>query len=158
VTNSVYGARTDIAPAQRQQWMGVLARAGHRLSEYSDQLRRVEHRFIRPAETGMVMVRGRMGGRGAPFNLGEMTVTRAAVRLEGGEAGVGYVAGRDKRHAELAAAIDAMMQSQRLRPMVETAVVEHLAASQEARKLAVARRAAATKVDFFTMVRTRGPN
>jgi alpha-D-ribose 1-methylphosphonate 5-triphosphate synthase subunit PhnG len=104
----------------------------------------------------MVMVRGRMGGAGDAFNLGEMTVTRAAVRLDDGPTGIGYVAGRDRRHAEIAAILDAMMQSPTLRPAAES-VVEPLAAAQLQRRQVAGRKAAATKVDFFTMVRTRGP-
>ncbi len=34
-----------------------------------------------PPRPGMTLVRGRMGGTGSPFNLGEMTVTRCVVRL-----------------------------------------------------------------------------
>ena len=34
---------------------------------------------LRAPETGLVMVRGRIGGTGAPFNVGEMTVTRCSV-------------------------------------------------------------------------------
>ncbi|MGZ6013390.1 MAG: phosphonate C-P lyase system protein PhnG, partial [Caulobacteraceae bacterium] len=114
-------------------------------------------RALRAPEIGMVLVRGRMGGSGDAFNLGEMTVTRAAVRLESGETGIGYVAGRDRRHAEVAAAVDAMMQSAGLRPAVEGAVVARLARAQDERRDIAARKAAATKVDFFTMVRTRSP-
>ena len=58
---------------------------------------------MRGPETGLVMVRGRAGGSGSPFNLGEMTVTRCTVRLESGAAGHAYIAGRDERRAELAA-------------------------------------------------------
>ena len=90
----------------RQHWMRVLARAGSQLLAHDDELRRCEHRFIRPAQVGMVMVRGRMGGSGAPFNLGEMTVTRCVVQLADGRSGHSYVAGRSKRHAELAALAD----------------------------------------------------
>ena len=86
-----------------------------------------------------------------------MTVTRAAVRLESGETGISYVAGRDRRHAEIAAAVDAMMQTPSLRPVVEGAVIARLARGQNERREAAARKAAATKVDFFTMVRTREP-
>lgn len=69
------------------------------------------YRFLRQPEAGLVMVRGRIGGTGGPFNLGEMTVTRCAVQLDGGGApGIGYVAGRDSRHAELAALLDALLQ------------------------------------------------
>jgi alpha-D-ribose 1-methylphosphonate 5-triphosphate synthase subunit PhnG len=77
--------------------------------------------------------------------------------LESGETGIGYVAGRDRRHAEIAAAVDAMMQSASLRPAVEGAVVARLAHAQDERRDTAARKAAATKVDFFTMVRTRSP-
>jgi len=63
---------------------------------------------------------------GSPFNVGEMTVTRAAVRLESGETGVSYVAGRSREHAEVAAAVDAMMQSEALRPLVQTDIVDLL--------------------------------
>ena len=152
MTNSAYGARADIAPAQRQQWMGVLARAGHRLSEYSDELRRVEHRFIRPAETGMVMVRGRMGGSGAPFNLGEMTVTRCVVQLADGRHGHSYVAGRSKIQAELAALADAHLQGERQAHWLAT-LVEPLRQQQEAQRAARETESAATKVDFVTLVR-----
>lgn len=147
------------ANAERRQWISVLAKA--RPSELEAAWEGLPDRPsldpIRRPETGLVLVRGRAGATGNAFNLGEMTVTRAAVRLAGGEAGVGYVAGRDKRHAELAAAFDAMMQSEVLRPVIRETVIDKLAAAQEARRLAAARKAAATKVDFFTMTRTRGP-
>ncbi len=42
---------------------------------------------VRGPETGLVMVRGRIGGGGQPFNLGEATVTRATVMLDSGTAG-----------------------------------------------------------------------
>ena len=147
------------ASVERRRWLSVLAKA--RPAELAAAWEAVaDHpqvRAIRAPETGLVLVRGRAGGSGDAFNLGEMTVTRAAVRLEGGLAGVGYVAGRDRRHAEIAATVDAMMQSRDHRALVEAPVVERLARAQEARRQEAARRAAATKVDFFTMTRTRGP-
>ena len=69
------------------------------------------HRSVRAPENGLVMVRGRIGGDGAPFNLGEATVSRAAVRLESGEVGFGYVLGRDGEKARLIALCDALIQS-----------------------------------------------
>jgi len=97
----------------RQRWMSVLAKApGDSLQNHFFKLGDVPaYSPLREAETGLVMVRGRTGGVGNRFNLGEMTVTRCAVRLDSGETGVSYVAGRDKQHAELAAVCDAMMQS-----------------------------------------------
>ena len=147
------------AAQERRRWLSILAKAqpGEVLSAWEDLEARPEYRALRSPEIGMVLVRGRMGGTGDAFNLGEMTVTRAAVRLDSGETGVGYVAGRDRKHAEIAAAVDAMMQSADLRPAVEGAVIAMLARTQDERRDTAARKAAATKVDFFTMVRTRSP-
>ena len=110
---------------------------------------------LRPTEIGLVMVRGRVGGEGQRFNLGELPVARAAVRLGDGPVGIGYVAGRDADHAEMAALTDAMVQSDAWRDRLEEEVLAPLAAELAERKDADARKAAATKVDFFTMVRTR---
>ena len=145
--------------SERQRWLSILAKAPSMevLAAWDDLAARPEYRALRSPEIGMVLVRGRMGGTGDAFNLGEMTVTRAAVRLESGETGIGYVAGRDRKHAEIAAAVDAMMQSADLRPAVEGAVIARLARTQDQRRDTAARKAAATKVDFFTMVRTRSP-
>ncbi len=110
---------------------------------------------LRPAEVGLLMVRGRVGGDGQRFNLGELPVARAALRLAGDAVGIGYVAGRDVAHAELAALADGMTQTESWRTRLEDQVLAPLAAQLAERKLADARKAAATKVDFFTMVRTR---
>lgn len=67
----------------RQRWMAVLARASAaELAPFESALRDCAYQLIRPAEIGMTLVRGRMGGTGAPFNLGEMSVTRCVVRLD----------------------------------------------------------------------------
>ncbi|MDP3381689.1 MAG: phosphonate C-P lyase system protein PhnG [Phenylobacterium sp.] len=149
----------NAAGNERRQWLSILAKAqpGEVSAAWDDLSDPPAYSALRAPETGLVLVRGRMGGAGDAFNVGEMTVTRAAVRLESGETGIGYVAGRDRRHAELAAAVDAMMQAPALRPAVEGAVVARLARAQAERRDTAARKAAATKVDFFTMVRTRGP-
>jgi len=147
------------AAPERKRWLSILAKAPSQdvITAWEGLAERPSYSALRAPEIGMVLVRGRMGGTGDAFNLGEMTVTRAAVRLESGETGIGYVAGRNRRHAEIAAAVDAMMQSADLRDAVEGAVVARLAASQQTRRDTNARKAAATKVDFFTMVRTRSP-
>jgi alpha-D-ribose 1-methylphosphonate 5-triphosphate synthase subunit PhnG len=144
---------------ERRRWLSILAKAPAKevIAAWDGLAQPPAFKALRAPEIGMVLVRGRMGGGGDAFNLGEMTVTRAAVRLESGETGIGYVAGRDRRHAEIAAAVDAMMQSAALRPAVEGAVVASLARAQDQRRDAAARKAAATKVDFFTLVRTRSP-
>jgi len=108
---------------------------------------------LRGPETGLVMVRGRAGGSGDPFNIGEMTVTQCVVRLVSGETGFAYIAGRNASHSERAAAFDALLQNPNWRDQVQTAVIaplrQRLAESRRARLAAVA----ATKVDFFTLVR-----
>jgi alpha-D-ribose 1-methylphosphonate 5-triphosphate synthase subunit PhnG len=101
------------------------------------------------------MLRGRAGGDGAPFNLSEMTVTRCAVSLEDGTVGHAYVAGRDRRQAELAAILDAALQQDVLRPALLAAVVDPLAAEQVEMQRGEARKAAATRVQFFTMANMR---
>jgi alpha-D-ribose 1-methylphosphonate 5-triphosphate synthase subunit PhnG len=111
------------------------------------------HDAIRPAECGLVMVQGRVGGDGAPFNLGEATVSRAAVRLASGETGFGYVLGRDRDKAQLVALCDALVQSERFREAIEVQVVAPIRARLEAARRRKAEQAAATKVDFFTLVR-----
>lgn len=138
----------------RKDWMGLLARAPagvlDRLWQSLDLT--PAFRWLRPPEVGGVMVQGRMGGTGAPFNLGEMTVTRCALALEAGAVGHAYVQGRDKRQAEQAALVDALMQGPEA-GRVRAAVLELLAAEMQGRERARAAKAAATKVEFFTLVR-----
>jgi alpha-D-ribose 1-methylphosphonate 5-triphosphate synthase subunit PhnG len=89
---------------------------------------------------------------GAPFNLGEMTVTRCSVRLPSGAVGHGHVQGRDREAALAAALIDALAEDGQAEAL-EAAILAPLREEAEARKTARAARAAATKVEFFTMVR-----
>ncbi|MCD5996218.1 phosphonate C-P lyase system protein PhnG [Pseudomonas sp. CDFA 602] len=142
----------------RQRWMGVLARAHvdepsrERLSRHEAALRDIDSQMIRAPEIGMSLVRGRMGGTGAAFNLGEMTVTRCVVRLADGRTGYSYLAGRDKRHAELAALADAHLQgTQQAWWLAE--LIEPLAEAQALRQARKDAETAATKVEFFTLVR-----
>ena len=97
------------------------------------------------------MVRGRAGGGGAAFNLGEMTVTRCTVRTDDGFVGHAYVAGRDERQAELAALADALLQDPARQSRLLATLVEPLAAAQQAGRDATAAKAAATRVQFFAM-------
>ncbi len=114
------------------------------------------HRSVRAPENGLVMVRGRIGGDGAPFNLGEATVSRAAVRLESGEVGFGYVLGRDGEKARLIALCDALIQSKSHGDALQTDVVAPLRDKLDAQRALRAEQSAATKVDFYTMVRGEG--
>jgi alpha-D-ribose 1-methylphosphonate 5-triphosphate synthase subunit PhnG len=113
----------------------------------------LEAELLRGPETGLVTLRGRIGGGGAPFNVGEATVTRATVRLPTGQVGHCYALGRDKQKAKLAAIADALWQDPAHRADVEASLIaplrSALALAQEKRRAETA----ATKVDFFTMVR-----
>jgi alpha-D-ribose 1-methylphosphonate 5-triphosphate synthase subunit PhnG len=102
------------------------------------------------------MVRGRIGGDGAPFNLGEATVSRAAVRLATGEVGFGYTLGRDGAKARMIALCDAMVQSDQFAGTIETQVIAPLRAAMTAERNRKAAEAAATRVDFYTLVRGEG--
>jgi alpha-D-ribose 1-methylphosphonate 5-triphosphate synthase subunit PhnG len=112
-----------------------------------------EVNWLRPPETGMVMVQGRIGGGGAPFNLGEMPVTRCALALPDGTVGHAYVAGRDHRKARAAALVDALMQRADTAPALERDLLTPLAAALADADTQEDRKTAATRVDFFTMVR-----
>lgn len=138
----------------RRDWMGLLARApADRLAAHWAVLGDAPaFSWLRRPETGGVMVRGRAGGTGAPFNIGEMTVTRCALRLEDGTVGHAYVQGRDKAHAERAALVDALMHTEAA-PRIEASVLRPLAEEAGAARTARAARAAATRVEFFTMAR-----
>lgn len=143
----------DDAQAERRRWMSVLARASaaeiEALLPSCPALPACAR--LRGPEIGLAMVRGRAGGGGAAFNLGEMTVTRCTVRTEDGRLGHAYVAGRDARQAELAAILDAALQDPASRNGVLEAIIAPLAAAQQARRAEAARKAAATRVQFFTM-------
>ena len=111
---------------------------------------------LRQPENGLVMVRGSVGGDGAPFNLGEATVSRAAVRLSTGEVGFGYTLGRDREKAKLIALCDAMVQSDEFAAAVEADVIAPLRAAMIEKRNRKSAEAAATRVDFYTLVRGEG--
>lgn len=153
--------RDDAGPPEphtaRRRWMSVLARADAKeLAALLERAVGVPHYTrLRGPEAGLVMVRGRTGGGGAPFNLGEMTVTRCSVRTDAGQVGHAYVAGRDARQAELAALADAMLQDPEHTFELHAKVIEPLADAQRARRGQTAAKAAATKVQFFAMQNMR---
>ena len=139
----------------RKTWMGLLAKAPpETLRQLWDAAGLAPgFTWLRAPEIGSTMVQGRIGGTGAPFNLGEMTVTRCALKLrDAGTIGHAYVQGRDKTHARIAALVDALMQTAQ-ESRLRAAVLDPLAADHAARRRARAGEAAATRVDFFTMVR-----
>jgi alpha-D-ribose 1-methylphosphonate 5-triphosphate synthase subunit PhnG len=143
--------------ARRKAAMAVLAHSG--AAEIAVRLADITvpaHENLREPENGLVMVRGRIGGDGAPFNLGEATVSRAAVRLATGEVGFGYTLGRDSQKAQMIALCDAMVQSADLSGEVEAKVIAPLRAGLSSERSRKAQETAATRVDFYTMVRGEG--
>ena len=141
--------------APRRRWMSVLALATPEELEAAWRELGAPPPYVRlrGPEIGLVMVRARAGGTGLRFNVGETTVTRCAVQLVDGPVGHAWVRGRDVRHAERAAVLDALLQDAGRRPELEASVIEPLAHAREARRRTATARAAATRVDFFTMVR-----
>ncbi len=146
--------------SRRQKWMAILARATSKdLADVFTRHARPDHIILKPAETGTVMVEARAGGTGDRFNLGEATVTRCVVRLSSGTMGFAYALGNDRCKAEQAALIDAMLQDTEkstdssLDDTPLAAEVARLAERQRATRDLASRKAAATKVDFFTLVR-----
>jgi alpha-D-ribose 1-methylphosphonate 5-triphosphate synthase subunit PhnG len=141
--------------AMRRAAMAALAMAP------GDELKRlvetagiaVKAQLLRGPETGLVTVRGRIDGGGAPFNFGEATVTRATVRLATGEVGHSYALGRDREKARLSAITDALWQNPARRAEIEKKIIEPLRAAQAGTDEKRRAEAAATRVDFFTMVR-----
>ncbi|PZX22058.1 alpha-D-ribose 1-methylphosphonate 5-triphosphate synthase subunit PhnG [Cupriavidus phytorum] len=164
-------ARPDVPAAQaahaaRAAWLRILATAPtDALDGVYQRLAQAQalpaYRLLRKPEAGMAMVRGRAGGTGAQFNLGEITVTRCAVVLEDGgadvdgaaAAGIAYVQGRSERHAEQAAVLDALLQLPAWHQRVQDLVLAPLADAHASRAAHAAATAAQTRVEFFTMVR-----
>ena len=141
------------AQTDRAGWMAVLARATRdELLSLTRALELPQVDLVKPPECGSLMIEARAGGGGRRFNAGEATVTRCVVR-DGERLGISDALGRDKQKARLAAILDAMLQSGSAHHLVMEAVVAPLAKAQQERRAQASLQAAATKVDFFTMVR-----
>jgi len=153
----------------RSGWMALLARAPIDVLEAGlGEHAQAQPHWLRAPETGLMMVQGRAGGTGERFNLGEVTVTRCALKLRTGGAdgandsatqstvGVAYVLGRVHRQARLAAVADALLQNPAHHAELEQRLLapirQHLA-QQRAQRAAAAQ---ATKVEFFTVAREAG--
>lgn len=132
-----------LARAETAELAGPLARLWPKLSV----------RDLRAPEVGLVMLRGRIGGDGAPFNVGEATMTRAVVEISGGDRGFGQVLGRKPELARMAAIVDAVAQRSADRQLVESEIIAPIRQRLAEAKSKQASETAATKVDFFTLVR-----
>ena len=142
---------------RRKAAMAVLAHAdGEEIAACLEEIALPAYENLREAESGLVMVRGRVGGDGAPFNLGEATVSRAAVRLATGEVGFGYALGRNGDKARMIALCDALIQNADHADAIESKVLAPLRAAMASERQRKAAETAATRVDFYTMVRGEG--
>jgi alpha-D-ribose 1-methylphosphonate 5-triphosphate synthase subunit PhnG len=149
--------RENSKQARRRAAMTVLAHSDSAgIASRLDALALPDHEILREPENGLVMVRGRIGGDGAPFNLGEATVSRAAVRLSTGEVGFGYTLGRDRQKARMIALCDALVQSHEFAEAVEAEVIAPLRTLMISQQNQRAAETAATRVDFYTLVRGEG--
>ena len=144
-------ALDNVARARR---MSLLARATR--DELQDALAGLPDagtaKPVRGPETGLIMLRGRIGGGGNAFNLGEATVTRATVRLSCGIIGHSQRLGTDRDAARLAAIADALAEAGRHAERIED-LLQVIATRIDAEARQQAEETAATRVDFFTLVR-----
>lgn len=137
----------------RQRWLSALANSPvERLQALLPPALPAAPCWLRRAETGLMMLQGRSGGAGARFNLGEVSVSRASCEIDG-HVGHGWVRGGDGRHAELIAQADALLQNSARHAELMAAWIAPLEAELIERRAARSREAAASKVEFFTMVR-----
>jgi alpha-D-ribose 1-methylphosphonate 5-triphosphate synthase subunit PhnG len=156
-----YDHTESFSKTERQKWMSLLARAPQPMLDLALTAHaEVQPQWLRRPETGLMMVQGRAGGTGERFNLGEITVTRCALRLaqatDDAPVGVAYVLGRNHRQAQMAAVADALLQDpaqhQELALTLLEPVRRHLLLKQAQRH----ERAQTTKVDFLTVAREAG--
>lgn len=133
--------------------MATLARADVALlkAAYATHWQGRTFRELKPTQTGLVMIRGRIGGDGAPFNLGEATASKAIIELDNGTRGYGQCLGRNAEKARFAAVFDALWQDDPA--LVDQLVLAPIRSAIEAARQTAAAQTAATKVDFFTLVR-----
>lgn len=139
----------------RQHWMAVLARAPRADLEAKIATLKnpPDYALVREPEIGLIMARGRVNTSKEAFNVGEVSVTRASVRLKEGILGVCYCLGRDQKKAVMAAYVDALLQMPHWHAHVMSAIVAPLSTAEQEERDAFTAEVAATKVDFFTLVR-----
>ena len=138
----------------RKEWLSILAKSD--LASLCTLWKKVQinaqYEYFRKPEIGTVMVRGRSGGTGNLFNLGEITVSRCSIGLQTGEQGYGYIQGRSTKGATIAELVDAFMQTSQ-KKLIEQKILKPLDAIHKKNKKDLVSKAEATKVDFFTLAR-----
>lgn len=140
------------ATQARKRWLAVMARADLDALEtiWQDVGTDLAYDILRAPETGLIMARGRAGGTGQAFNLGEVSVTRATIRLSTSQViGHGYLMGRKQRQSLLIALLDGYLQL----PEASADFIEKMAQDQQEKRQQHQAESATSKVDFFTLVR-----
>lgn len=140
---------------QRQNLLSTLAKSSLKdiQSYWPHSPNDYQFNTIRPPQTGMVMAVARTETTGEPFNLGEVSVTRCALRLESGETGFGYSMGSDTEQVLHIALIDALAQVDDNFDTLSAEVINPLKqkiADRQKRQKALTD---TTKVDFLTITR-----
>lgn len=139
----------------RRTALGILARSPAAL--LAERLAHLDElpvfTWLRKPETGTLMLRGRIGGDGELFNVGEATLTRCTLRTNDGAIGVGTVLGRNAAQAEQIALCDALLQRPDSAAQVLAEVIGPLAEAEHQRHVLEAAAVAASRVDFFTVAR-----
>ncbi|MDH7797128.1 MULTISPECIES: phosphonate C-P lyase system protein PhnG [unclassified Beijerinckia] len=145
----------DTIPMTRRDRMAVLARSnGGRLRDLWSSLGlNPGYKPLRGPESGLVMLRGQIGASGEAFNVGEATVTRASVKLDDGSVGHAMALGRDTEKARLAAIIDALCQDAGTAARIDAELIIPIKGELDDVDEKRRQETAATRVDFFTMVR-----
>ncbi len=146
----------DPQHATRRRWLSVLAHGQRNvLEQHAGLLAEYPFEWLRRPEVGLTMVRGRIGGHGDRFNLGEATVTRCAVRHQPADgpatAGVGYVLGRDAQRCEWVARFDALLQVPALHALLMREVIDAIAAATAKRRVEQWALTASSRVQFYTL-------
>lgn len=141
----------------RRRHLALLAHAPREALQRLAQPVLSDHRFetLRAPETGLVMLRARIGNRGDRFHLGEVTVTRCVLRHRPAAgpptAGVGYVLGRDAERAQWIAGLDALLQVPALHALLAAQVLAPLGAQTQAERAARRAGVQASRVSFQTL-------
>ncbi len=141
---------------ERQRLMAVLAKAEAASLQEKWQALAIDPlcSVLRGPETGLIGVKGHIGGGGDAFNFGEATITRITVRLrDSGHIGHAVHLGRDTQKVKLAAILDALAQDATYKERIFDAVITPLEKEQRIKDKKHQAQVAATKVDFFTLAR-----
>lgn len=156
--SQAFDNRVPTPDSARQDWLALLARApllilDRVLTHHAE----TAPTWLRRPETGLMMIQGRIGGTGERFNLGEVTVTRCALRLAkntvSDTVGVSYILGRDHLKAKLAAIADALLQDPDQFDIIESDLLVPVRQYLQQQQAHRQQNAQSTKVEFFTVAR-----